>query len=294
MPSYANPDVLVDTKWVLEHLNDPSVRIVEVDYDPNTAYFAWHIPNAILIRWREDLRHPEVRDFIGPDQFADLLSRLGISNDHTVVLYGDFNNWFATYAFWLFTAYGHEKLKILNGGRTKWAKEQLKTCSGHQDIHTYPRTQYRVKRVDWGSRRAYLWEVMQNVTKGDVGKRVILIDVRSPKEYTGEILAPPEYPNEATQVGGHIPGAINIPWGQAVNQETGEFKPPEELRKLYEQAGVTPDKEIITYCRIGERASHTWFVLKYLLGYPAVRVYDGSTAEWNNLVGAPVKKGPNP
>ncbi|MEM0373895.1 MAG: sulfurtransferase [Sulfolobaceae archaeon] len=284
--------VLVDTKWVLDNLKNPKVRIVEVDYDPSTAYNAWHIPGAVLIRWREDLRHPEIRDFIGPDQFAELMARKGISNDTTVVLYGDYNNWFAVYAFWLFKAYGHQDVRILNGGRTKWAKEKLPTETGPEP--QYPRGNYKVTKVDWGSHRAFFWEIYQKVIKGEVGKSVMLVDVRSPKEYTGEIRAPPEYADEQTQVGGHIPGAISFPWSTAVNPDTGEFKSPEELRQIFEKAGVTPDKEIITYCRIGERAAHTWFVLKYLLGYPAVRVYDGSWAEWGNLVGVPVKKGDKP
>jgi len=278
---------IVDARWLYERLGDPSIRIIEVDYDPSTAYEVWHIPGATLIPWKA-LRHPQVRDFIPPEDFERLLSDLGVSNEHTVVLYGDYNNWFAAYAFWLFEAYGHENLKLLNGGRTKWAKEGYPTTT---EVPRYPRTSYKVKRVDWGSRRAFLWEVLQLVTSGEVKRgRVALLDVRSPKEYTGEITAPPEYPNEQAQVGGHIPGAVNIPWGTAVNPETGEFKSVEELRRIYESQGITPDKEVIAYCRIGERAAHTWFVLKHILGYPAVRVYDGSWAEWGNLVRAPVER----
>lgn len=259
---------------------------MEVDYDPNTAYNQWHVPGAVSIAWRE-LRHPVRRDFVEPADFEKLMSEKGISNDHTVVLYGDFNNWFAAYAFWLFEAYGHEDLKLMDGGRTAWAKEGKPTA---RDVPSYPKTQYKVRRVDWGSRRAYLWEVMNKVMHGEVKRNVLLVDVRSPAEYKGEVTAPPEYPNEQTQVGGHIPGAVNIPWAQAVDPNTGKFKPVEELRRLYESAGITPDREVITYCRIGERAAHTWFVLKYILKYPAVRVYDGSWAEWGNLVGAPVEK----
>ncbi|MEM4753252.1 sulfurtransferase [Pyrobaculum sp.] len=277
---------LVTTEWVHQNLNNPKVRIVEVDYDPNTAYNVWHVPGAVLITWKE-LRHPVRRDFIEPEDFERLMSEKGISNDHTVVLYGDFNNWFAAYAFWLFETYGHEDIRLMDGGRTAWAKEGRPTT---QEVPRYPKTQYKVRRVDWGSRRAYLWEVMNKVVHGEIKKSVLLIDVRSPAEYKGEVTAPPEYPNEQTQVGGHIPGAVNIPWGQAVDPNTGKFKPPEELKKLYESAGITPDKEVITYCRIGERAAHTWFVLKHILKYPAVRVYDGSWAEWGNLVGAPVEK----
>jgi thiosulfate/3-mercaptopyruvate sulfurtransferase len=280
-------EVLVDARWLYERLGSPDIRVIEVDYDPATAYNVWHIPGAILIPWKS-LRHPQIRDFILPEDFERLLGELGVSNDHTVVLYGDYNNWFATYAFWLFEAYGHEKLRLLNGGRTKWAKEGYPTTT---EVPSYPKTTYKVRRVDWGSRRAFLWEVLNLVIGGDVRRgRVALLDVRSPKEYTGEITAPPEYPTEQAQVGGHIPGAVNIPWGTAVNPETGEFKSVEELRRIYENQGVTGDKEVITYCRIGERAAHTWFVLKHILKYPAVRVYDGSWAEWGNLVRAPVER----
>ncbi|EHP70111.1 rhodanese-related sulfurtransferase [Metallosphaera yellowstonensis MK1] len=289
MAQYARPDVLVDTKFVMDNLNNETIRIVEVDYDHTTAYDVWHIPGAVLLRWREDLRHPEIRDFVSPEQFEDRLSKLGISNEHIVILYGDYNNWFAAYTFWLFKAYGHEDVRLLNGGRTNWAKLGLPTS---KEVPNYPRTSYKVKKVDWGSHRTFLWEVLQRVTKGETGKLVTLIDVRSQKEYTGEIKAPPEYADEQTQVGGHIPGAVNIPWAQAVDPDTGEFKPVHELAKIY--GNIPKDKEIITYCRIGERAAHTWFVLKYLLGYPSVRVYDGSSAEWNNIVGIPVKKGTEP
>jgi Rhodanese-related sulfurtransferase len=290
---YAHPEVLVDTEWVVNHLKDPKVKIVEVDYDPNTAYFAWHIPGASLLTWKDHIRHPVRRDFVEPEQFAKFMEERGISNDTTVVLYGDYNNWFAAYAFWVFKVYGHDDVKLLNGGRTKWAKENRPTCSGHNEPHFYREAgaKYTVKRVDWGGHRVYSWEILQRLNKGEVGKDLVLVDARSPREYTGEITAPPEYPNEHAQVGGHIPGALNIPWSLAVNQDTSEFKPVNELRRLYEQYGVTPDKEVITYCRIAERASHTWFVLKYLLGYPSVRVYDGSWAEWGNMVGVPIKKG---
>ena len=259
---------------------------MEVDYDPDTAYNVWHVPGAVLITWKE-LRHPVRRDFVEPADFERLMSEKGIANDHTVVLYGDFNNWFAAYAFWLFEAYGHGDIRLMDGGRAAWAKEGRPTT---QEAPQYPKTQYKARRVDWGSRRAYLWEVMNKVVHGEVKRNVLLVDVRSPAEYKGEITAPPEYPNEHAPVGGHIPGAVNIPWGQAVDPNTGKFKTPEELRRLYESAGITPDKEVITYCRIGERAAHTWFVLKHILKYPAVRVYDGSWAEWGNLVGAPVER----
>ncbi len=284
---------IVDNKWVLDHMKDENVRIVEVDYDPKNAFNIWHIPGSVLIRWREDLRHKVLRDFLEPDEFERLMESKGISNDTTIVLYGDYNNWFAIYAFWLFKAYGHEDVRVLNGGRTKWAKENLIVEYGDKETK-YKEGKYKVNKVDWGSHRVFFWELLQKVTKNEIGKTTILIDVRSPKEFTGEIRAPPEYADEQTQVGGHIPGAISFPWSQAVNPETGEFKSKEELERLFENAGVKRDKEVITYCRIGERASHTWFVLKYLLNYPSVRVYDGSWAEWGNIVGAPIKKGSEP
>ncbi|MGC9047931.1 MAG: sulfurtransferase [Caldisphaera sp.] len=284
---------IVDNNWLLSHLKDDNVRVVEVDYDPTTAFNIWHIPGSVLIKWREDLRHKVLRDFLEPKEFEELMESKGINNDTIVVLYGDYNNWFAVYAFWLFKAYGHDDVRILNGGRTKWAKENLPIEKGNVETK-YNKGNYKIKKLDWGSNRVFFWELLQKVTKNEVGKTTFLIDVRSPKEFTGEIRAPPEYADEQTQVGGHIPGAINFPWSQAVNPETGEFKSKEELERLFESSGIRKDKEIITYCRIGERASHTWFVLKYILGYPSVRVYDGSWAEWGNIVGAPIKKGAEP
>ncbi|MGC8620937.1 MAG: sulfurtransferase [Caldisphaera sp.] len=284
---------IVDNNWLLSHLKDDNVRVVEVDYDPTTAFNIWHIPGSVLIRWREDLRHKVLRDFLEPNEFEELMESKGINNDTIVVLYGDYNNWFAVYAFWLFKAYGHDDVRVLNGGRTKWAKENLPIEKGNNETK-YNKGNYKIKKLDWGSNRVFFWELLQKVTKNEVGKTTFLIDVRSPKEFTGEIRAPPEYADEQTQVGGHIPGAINFPWSQAVNPETGEFKSKEELERLFESSGIRKDKEIITYCRIGERASHTWFVLKYILGYPSVRVYDGSWAEWGNIVGAPIKKGAEP
>jgi thiosulfate/3-mercaptopyruvate sulfurtransferase len=280
--NYANPDVLVDTEWVQNHINDSSVRIVEVDYDPSSNYYQGHIPNSVLFDWRKDMNDPVTRDILSKNQLEELLSRNGISNDTVIVLYGDFNNWFATYAFWTLKYYGVEKVKLMNGGRKKWLLEDRPLT---KDIPSFPRAVFRAKEPDDTIRvfKEYVREAIRMKDK-------VLIDVRSPKEYTGEILAPPEYPNEHAQRGGHIPGAINIPWATAVNDADGTFKPREELERIYTEKGVTPDKEVITYCRIGERSSHTWFVLKFLLGYPNVKNYDGSWTEWGNSVRYPIEK----
>jgi thiosulfate/3-mercaptopyruvate sulfurtransferase len=221
------------------------------------------------------------RDFLSKGEFELLCSELGIRNDTTVVFYGDKSNWFATYALWLFRYYGHANLKIMNGGRTKWIQEKRPLT---KDVPQYPGTSYIAKEVD-ASIRAFRDDVFQHVEKG-----MPLVDVRSPKEYSGELLHMPNYPQEGATRGGHIPGAASIPWSQATNEADSTFKTPDELRKLYTAQGVTPDKDIIAYCRIGERSSHTWFVLTYLLGYPQVRNYDGSWTEWGNLVNAPIEK----
>jgi thiosulfate/3-mercaptopyruvate sulfurtransferase len=277
---YAHPEALVETDWVAEHLNDPNVRLVESNEDP-LLYETGHIPGAVKVDWFTTLQHPLRRDFIEKDQFEDLCRRLGIGNDTTVVFYGDKNNWFACYAFWLFAYYGHQHLKIMNGGRTKWVAEGRPLT---QDVPSYPPTDYVAKEPD-PSVRAFREDVFRQMEKG-----LPLVDVRSPQEYTGELIHMPNYPQEGAQRGGHIPGAVNIPWAQAVNPETSTFKPAAELRQLYEQYGITPDKEVIAYCRIGERSSLTWFVLRYLLGYPSVKNYDGSWTEWGNLVNAPIEK----
>lgn len=274
-----HPDVLVSTEWVQEHLNDPGIRLVEVDVD-TTAYDSGHIPGAIGFNWQTQLQHRVRRDIITREEFEQLLSESGIGNEHTVVLYGDNNNWFAAYAFWLFTIYGHEKLYLMDGGRKKWVAEgRLLTT----ERPNYPRTEYRAKEPNL-SIRAFSAQVLQSLNN----PQVALVDVRSPQEFTGEVIAPPGM-TETAQRGGHIPGAVNIPWAQAVNED-GTFKSPEELRALYAGKGVTPDKQVIAYCRIGERSSHTWFVLRHLLGYPEVRNYDGSWTEWGNLVGAPIER----
>lgn len=271
--------VLVSTDWVQEHLSDPTIRIVEVDVD-TTAYEQGHLPGALSFNWQTQLQDQVRRDIISKQDLEQLLSELGISNDHLIVLYGDNNNWFAAYAFWLLRLYGHERLALMDGGRKKWLAEGRPITT---EVPRYPRTEYRAKEPDW-SLRAFYSQVRESLGRPDVA----LVDVRSPQEYTGEILAPPGL-METAQRGGHIPGARNIPWSMAV-REDGTFKSPDELRQLYEPQGVTPDKEVITYCRIGERSSHTWFVLKYLLGYPHVRNYDGSWTEWGNIIGAPIER----
>ncbi|MBX8631091.1 MAG: sulfurtransferase [Thermoplasmata archaeon] len=278
---YADKDVLVSTQWVNDNLNKSDVRIVEVDYDPVPNYNQGHVPGAVLFDWKKDLNNPVTRDILTRKQLEELFSSAGIDNKTTIVLYGDFNNWFAAYAFWDFQYYGVEKVKLMNGGRKKWLSEDRPVT---KDVPSYTRTRYIAKEPNPKIR------AMMNDVKKAVGQKDWrLVDVRSPAEYTGQILAPPEYPNEGAQRGGHIPGAANIPWSQAVNDD-GTFKSADELKKLYEGKGITPDKNIITYCRIGERSSHTWFVLHHLLGYKNVWNYDGSWSEWGNSVGIPIEK----
>ncbi|MER3404762.1 MAG: sulfurtransferase [Chloroflexota bacterium] len=279
---YANPDVLVATQWVADHLNDPAVRIVESDEDP-LLYAAGHIPGAVQVDWARDLNDPLRRDYLDRERFEQLMSRLGIANDTTVVLYGDKNNWWATYAYWVFQLFGHTRAKIMDGGRLKWEREGRPLT---REVPSYPPTQYRAPERDDTCIRAFRDQVMKHIEA-----RLPLVDVRSPQEYTGERLHMPEYPNEGALRGGHIPGAKNVPWARAVNPEDGTFKSAEELRKIYlEEQGLKPDDDVIVYCRIGERSSHTWFVLTNLLGFKKVRNYDGSWTEWGNLVGAPIER----
>jgi thiosulfate/3-mercaptopyruvate sulfurtransferase len=278
---YAHPEVLVDTQWVEDHLKDPKVRVAEVDYDPTANYKLGHVPGAVLFDWKEDINDPLTRNILSKQSYEELMQRAGINNDTTLILYGDFNNWFAAFAFWVFKYYGYEDLRIMNGGRKKWLEEDRPL---NKDIPQYPKGSLKAAEPD-KSIRVFLNYVRDSIGPG----QKVLIDVRSPKEFTGEILAPPEYPTEHAQRGGHIPGALNIPWSQAVNED-GTFKSTEELKKLYESKGVAPNKEIITYCRIGERSSHTWFVLKYLLGYPDVKNYDGSWTEWGNMIDNLIEK----
>lgn len=281
---YSHPEVLVSTEWVAEHLNDPKVRIVESDEDV-LLYEVGHIPGAVKMDWHVDLQDQVDRDFIDKAAFEELLSKAGISNDTTVVFYGDRNNWYATYALWLFRYYGHEDVRIMDGGRSKWEAEGRELT---RNVPTYDRTTYTAKEPD-DSIRAFRDDVMEQVRRGSP----TLVDVRSPQEYTGELLHAVGYPQEGAQRAGHITGARNIPWGAAVNPN-GTFKPVEELRQIYEGNGITPDRDVIAYCRIGERSSHTWFVLSYLLGYDNVRNYDGSWTEWGSLVRAPITRGTEP
>ena len=278
---YVHPEVLVDTQWVEDHLKDPKVRVAEVDYDPKANYKLGHALGAVLFDWKEDINHPLTRNIFSKQSCEDLLQRAGINNDTTLILYGDFNNWFAAFAFWVFKYYGYDDIRLMNGGRKKWLEEDRPLS---KDIPEYPKGNFKAAEPD-NSIRVFLNYVRDSIESS----QKVLIDVRSPKEFTGEILAPPEYPTEHAQRGGHIPGALNIPWSQAVSED-GTFKSAEELKKLYESKGISPNKEVITYCRIGERSSHTWFVLKYLLGYPDVKNYDGSWTEWGNMIDNPIEK----
>ena len=279
--SYAHPEVLVDTQWVVDHMNDHEVRIAEVDYDPTANYNLGHVPGAVLFDWKKDINDPVTRNIFSTQTCEDLLQRAGVNNNTTLVLYGDFNNWFAAFAFWAIKYYGFKDLRLMNGGRKKWLEEDRPIS---KDIPQYQLGNFKATEPD-KSIRAYLKQVKEALNK----ENIAMVDVRSPKEFTGEILAPPEYPTEHAQRGGHIPGASNIPWSQAV-KDNGTFKSVEELKQLYQPKGIVPDKEIIAYCRIGERSSHTWFVLKYLLGYPNVKNYDGSWTEWGNMVDNPIEK----
>jgi thiosulfate/3-mercaptopyruvate sulfurtransferase len=278
--TYAHPEALVSTQWVADHLNDSNIRIVESNEDI-LLYDKGHIPGAIKIDWVGDLNDPLVRDYLDGERFAKLLSAKGIGKDTTVIFYGDKNNWWATYAFWVFQLLGHTNAKIMNGGRKKWEEEGRPLTT---EVPKYPETTYPTPKRDDSKIRAFRDQVREHVNKGGA-----LVDVRSPGEYSGELLHMADYPQEGALRGGHIPGAKSIPWARAANDD-GTFKSPADLQVLYEGQGITPDKDVIAYCRIGERSSHTWFVLTYLLGYPNVRNYDGSWTEWGNLVGAPIER----
>ena len=284
MEPYAHPETLVDTTWVAEHGLDPGVRLVEVDEDV-LLYAQGHVEGAVKLDWHTELQRPDVRDFVDAQGFAQLMGSKGISNDTTVVLYGDKSNWWAAYAFWFFKYNGHADVRLMDGGRRKWVAE------GRPLVRTLPdlgRGRYRVPYRD-ASIRAYAADVLQHILRVKDGAGA-MVDVRSPEEYSGEKLHMPEYPQEGALRGGHVPGAVNVPWARAV-REDGTFQPPQVLRNLYADVGVTPDRDVVTYCRIAERSSHTWFVLKYLLGFERVRNYDGSWTEWGNLVGAPIEQG---
>jgi thiosulfate/3-mercaptopyruvate sulfurtransferase len=282
---YKYPEVLVDTQWVQDHLNDQNVRIAEVDYDRKANYDLGHIQNAVLFDWKDDINDPIARNVVAKDVCEKLLQNAGVNDDTILVLYGDFNNWFAAFAFWVFKYYGYKDVRIMNGGRKKWLLEDRSLTKDLPSQHA--KGTFRASGPD-DKIRVFLDYVKESLPTKEMRK---LVDVRSPKEFTGEILAPPEYPTEHAQRGGHIPGALNIPWAQAVNDADGTFKPADQLKQLYESKGITPEKEIIAYCRIGERSSHTWFVLKYLLGYPDVKNYDGSWTEWGNMIANPIEKG---
>jgi thiosulfate/3-mercaptopyruvate sulfurtransferase len=280
MSSYANPNVVVETKWAAEHLHDPNIRILEVSVDA-TAFDQGHIPGAVALNWFRDLEEHPVRDIAGREKIERLLGQAGVSNATTVLLYGDNNNWFAAYAYWLLKYYGHRDVRLINGGRKKWIEEGRPLTKEPPKLAP---ADYKAQEPN-ASIRALRDFVLASI--GNRGR--VLVDVRSPKEFTGELLAPEHLPQEGAQRGGHIPAAANIPWGEAVAVD-GTFKPVDELRKLYENKGIKPDKEVIAYCRIGERSSHTWFVLTELLGYPKVRNYDGSWTEYGSLIGVPVEK----
>lgn len=282
MSGYANPEVLVSTDWVAQHLNDPNVRIVESNEDA-LLYPSGHIPGAVEVDWTSDLNHQIVRDYIGKGDFEALASRIGITRDTTVVFYGDKNNWWATYAFWVFQLFGHTNAKILNGGRKKWELEGRELT---RTIPNYATTTYSAPERDDSQFRAFRDYVLQHVRSSGQ-----LVDVRSPAEFSGEKLHMEGYPQEGAVRGGHIPGAQSIPWATAANED-GTFKSVDALRQIYvEQRGLNPEQETIAYCRIGERSSHTWFVLRYLLGFKDVKNYDGSWTEWGNSVGVPIEKG---
>jgi len=280
MAEYIHPEVLVSTDWVAEHANDPNVRIVESDEDV-LLYEVGHIENAVKIDWQTDLQDQLIRDYIDKEKFEQLLSDKGISNDSTVVFYGDKSNWWACYAMWVFKLFGHEKCLIMNGGRQKWIEEERPLT---KDVPNFPKTDYKVSGTN-DAIRAFRDDVVAHIGSGNP-----LIDVRSPKEYSGELLHMEAYPQEGALRGGHIPGADNVPWATAANED-GTFKSADELQSIYmEGKGLKEGDDIIAYCRIGERSSHTWFVLTYLLGFDNVKNYDGSWTEWGNLVKAPIEK----
>ena len=280
MAEYVNPDVLVETDWLEQSVDDSNLAIIEVDED-TSAYDKGHIPNAIGLNWESDLHDVPRREFVSSEQLANLLGEKGVSSDQTIVLYGGNNNWFASYAYWLFKYRGVENVKLLNGGRKKWELESRELI---QDETRRPSATFQIGS-EQPDIRIFREEVIDRAKAGNEA----WVDVRSPEEFRGELLAPPHLPQEQAQVPGHIPGASNITWAKAAN-ENGTFKSADELKELYESEGITPDKEIVTYCRIGERSSHSWVVLKELLGYDNVRNYDGSWTEYGSLVGVPIEK----
>ena len=280
MADYANPDVLVSTDWVEEHIDDPDIVIVESDEDI-LLYEIGHIRNSVKFDWQTELQDQLIRDYVSRENFEALLSEKGISNDHAVVFYGDRSNWWACYAFWTFKVLGHEKCLIMDGGRQKWVDEERDLV---KDVPERAKTDYKVSAVD-ESIRAFRDDVVEHMDSDNP-----LVDVRSPKEYSGELLHMEAYPQEGALRGGHIPGAVNVPWATAANED-GTFRSADELVEIYEKGqGLSKDQDVIAYCRIGERSSHTWFVLTYLLGFENVKNYDGSWTEWGNLVRAPIER----
>ena len=279
MTEYANPSALVETEWLEEHLEDPSIRIIEVDED-TTAYEKGHIRNAVGWNWFDDLHAKPRRDYVGQDGLSRLLQQAGVGRDTTVVLYGGNNNWFAAYAYWLLRYLGFDNVKLLDGGRKKWELESRELTT---DVPEHEVTDFTIKGKVRNNLRVLRDDVLKKVGKAQ------FVDVRSPEEYRGELLAPAHLPQEQAQVPGHIPGAANVPWSKAANED-GTFKSADELTSLYEGAGIAPGKEVIAYCRIGERSAHTWFVLTQLLGYKDVENYDGSWTEYGSLVGVPVER----
>ncbi len=280
--NYAHPDVLVSTEWVAEHVDDSDVRVVESDEDV-LLYDTGHVPGAVKVDWHVDLNDSLIRDYVDPDRFAALMNEKGIGPDTTVVFYGDKNNWWATYAFWVFKLFGHDDCRVMDGGRGKWEAEGRPMTT---DVPSYEAPGYPVPARDDSRIRAFREDVLTHV-RGD-GQ---LVDVRSPQEYTGELLHMPDYPQEGAVRGGHIPGARNVPWARAIDPESHTFKPADELEAIYmQEQGLDPHDEVVAYCRIGERSSHTWFVLTHLLGFEKVRNYDGSWTEWGNAVRMPIEK----
>ena len=279
---YAHPEVLASTEWVAEHSHDPNVRLIESNEDI-LLYPSGHIPGAVHVDWIADLNDQIRRDYITREGFEQLMSRIGVTPETTVVFYGDKNNWWACYAFWVFQLFGHTRARVMDGGRIKWEKEGRPLT---REVPSHPRTQYRAADRSDAANRAFRDDVLKHMQA-----RGQLVDVRSPEEFAGTRMHMPDYPNEGALRGGHIPGAKSIPWGKAINPEDGTFKTAAELRKIYcDEKQLSPTQATVTYCRIGERSSHSWFALKYLLGFENVRNYDGSWTEWGNLVGAPIER----
>ena len=279
---YTHPGVLVSTDWVEQHLNDPKVRLIESNED-TLLYASGHIPGSVHVDWTADLNDQIRRDYISREGFESLMSRIGVTKDSTVVFYGDKNNWWACYAFWVFQLFGHTNAKVMDGGRVKWLKENKPVS---RDVPSYPKTAFKASERNDAPIRAFRDDVFAHVKKQGQ-----LVDVRSPEEYAGTRLHMPDYPNEGALRGGHIPGAKSIPWAKAINPDDGTFKSAADLKKLYcEDNKLSPSGDTIAYCRIGERSSHTWFALTYLLGFQKVRNYDGSWTEWGNMVGVPIER----